>query len=250
MSSTLVIQSHRTPLPSPWIQTCVNSVQQWAELRGYDYTFMGDELFDRVPPDLRRKTEVQPVVATDVARLLVMREALAEGRQTVIWCDADFLVFAPDRFVPIEADVVLGREVWVQRNRRGLRTYVKVHNAFMLYRQGNSFLDYYIHAAMQIVSQHEGPMVAQLVGPKLLLALHNMAPFPVQEDAAMLSPVVATELLDGQPGEALDLFVKDSACEPVGINICSSVVERGLMSDDQAAAVIEYLLAGGGFGVS
>ena len=49
LNKTLVIQSHRMPLPAPWMQRCLDSVRTWAEARGFDYRFLDDELFDLVP---------------------------------------------------------------------------------------------------------------------------------------------------------------------------------------------------------
>ena len=52
MPGTLVIQSHCSPLPWPWIGRCLESVRDWSATHGYTYRFMGDELFERVPADL------------------------------------------------------------------------------------------------------------------------------------------------------------------------------------------------------
>ncbi|MDH5408784.1 MAG: hypothetical protein OEY00_09255, partial [Gammaproteobacteria bacterium] len=50
--SRLVLQSHRSPLPYPWIDSCLSSVRQWAESHQYDYRYLGDELFDLIPDEL------------------------------------------------------------------------------------------------------------------------------------------------------------------------------------------------------
>jgi hypothetical protein len=50
--------------------------------------------------------------------------------------------------------------------------YVKVHNAFMMFRQGNHFPDFYTDAAERLLDLNQGAMPAQFIGPKLLTALH------------------------------------------------------------------------------
>ena len=119
MGSTLVIQSHRSPLPWPWIARCLDSVRLWCEMNGYEYRFMGDELFDCLPATLLEKTQHQRVIATDLARLLTLQNALESGYETVVWIDADFLVFNPSAFSIPDETCALGREVWVQHDKQG-----------------------------------------------------------------------------------------------------------------------------------
>ena len=241
MSDTLLIQSHRTPLPSAWIERCLTSVRDWARQSDFEYRFMGDEIFAMLSAEVRKKVLSQPVVAADLARLLALRAALDEGYDTTIWCDADFLVFAPDQLdLPAET-YALGREVWVSDHRGTPRAYVKVHNAFLMFRQGNPFLDFYIHAAERMVARHEGPMAPQFIGPKFLSVIHNIVGCPVAEQAAMLSPQVIRDLLVGG-GPALSLFHSHSSSEPAAANLCASLAASGEISDHDIDAVITLLL--------
>ena len=239
-SDTLVLQSHRRPVPAPWFVRCLDSVGEWAESSGFAYRFEGDLLFERLPADLRERTAAQPVVAADLARLEGLAAALQEGYRRVVWMDADTLVIDPRRLVLPEVDYALGREVWIQSDSRGrLRAYMKVHNAFLLIASGNPFLDFYRHAAARVVRAHGGAMVPQLVGPKLLTALHNLVSFPVVERAGVLPPAVARDLLAGG-GPALALFRDRSSEPPAALNLCASLVESEL-SEAEVAAVIELL---------
>ena len=148
MSSTLVIQSHRSPLPYHWLAHCVESVRHWCEINEYEYQFINDELFDSVPEDLREKLQSQKVIASDLARLHVLEEALSKGYGSVVWLDADFLIFDPEHFVLPDEDYAVGREVWVQDDGQGkLKVYRKVHNALLMFRQENSFLNFYRETA-------------------------------------------------------------------------------------------------------
>lgn len=220
---TLVLQSHRQPLPAPWLQPCLDSVRSWARGCGFGYRFIDDALFDFVPGDLRDKLRHRPVIAADLARLGLLSAALDDGFGTVIWMDADTLVFDPAALVLPDADYALGREVWIQPQQGRLRDYVKVHNAFLMFRAGNPFLAFYRHAAERIVRAHEGPMAPQLVGPKLLTALHNLIDAPVAERAGMLSPTVARDLLAGG-GPALERFRIRSPEPAAAVNLCGSLV--------------------------
>lgn len=233
---TLVLQSHRRPLPGRWLERCLASVQDWAAQQGYHYRFEDDTLLARLPADLRERTRRQPVIATDLARLAALQAALDEGFDPVVWLDADTLVLCPAALRLPEEPYALGREVWVQVRDGRLRTYVKVHNAFLMFRRGNPFLDFYRHAAERIVRAHQGTMVPQLVGPKLLSALHNLIGCPVVEEAAMLSPAVAADVLAGG-GPALEVFRRRSPAEPAAVNLCGSLVGRDTDEAQQEALI-------------
>ncbi len=238
--STLVIQSHRLPLPAHWYRPCLDSVRSWAEKFDFAYRFLGDELFDPVPEDIRQRTSERTVVVTDLARLFALREGLREGFTTVVWCDADVLVFAPERLILPDEAYALGREVWVQGPPDRLRAHLKVHNAFLVFRLGNSFLEFYLDTAQRLIRAHEGSMVPQFVGPKLLTAIHNVIGCPVIETAAMLSPAVAKDLLSGG-GPALELFQRRNTAVPAAVNFCGSLVTLGELTNEEISDLVDLL---------
>jgi len=245
MPATLVIQSHCQPLPLEWLQPCIDSVRNWALLNQFDYRFVGDEIFELVAPALLKKTREQIVIATDLARLRMLQRGLAEGYDCVIWCDADFLIFKPAQFVLPVAEYALGREVWVQHDQMSrLRAYKKVHNAFLMFRRGNSFLDFYADTAERLLGLNQGSMPPQFIGPKLLTALHNIAQCPVMEVAGMPSPLVMRDLIAGQ-GAALELFREKSPAALAGANLSSSLTDRAGFSDVEMETVINHLLTQG-----
>ena len=245
MSSTLIIQSHRDPLPFDWLQRCLDSVSGWARVKGYDYRFIGDEIFASLSRDLLDKTRRQRVIASDLARLISLQQGLLEGYDCVVWCDADFLIFDPDSFELPQVDYALGREVWIQHDQQQrLRAYVKVHNAFLMFRRGNVFLDFYRDTAERLLSLNQGSMPAQFIGPKWLTALHNIALCPVMESAGMLSPMVMRDCIAGQ-GDALRLFQQKSLVTPTGVNLSSSLIESEGLTDADMNSLIEILLARG-----
>ncbi len=244
-ATTLVIQSHREPLPRAWLRRCLDSVQDWAGHNRYEYRFIGDELFTPLDAELLEKTHTQRVIASDLARLVSLQSGLDEGFGRVVWCDADFLIFDPARFLLADDDFSVGREVWVQHDeRQRLRSYVKVHNALLMFRRDNHFLDFYRSSAERLLRLNQGTMPPQFIGPKLLTALHNIVQCPVMESAAMLSPLVIRDCISGQ-GEALNLFLKKSSVVPAGANLSSSLTEREGLGDDDMNRLIDLLLTEG-----
>jgi len=214
-------------------------------MNAYEYRFMEDELFDPVPGSLLEKTRRQPVIATDLARLLNLQDALNRGYKTVIWMDADFLIFNPSGFSLPDEPCAVGREVWVQQDGHGrLKAYKKIHNAFLMFVKGNSFLDFYADTAKRLLTQNQGPMPPQFIGPKLLTALHNVARLPVLETAGMLSPLVIKDILDGE-GPALDLFMKHSPQAIAAANLCVSSCEKGEVTEEEMESLIAALNQGG-----
>jgi len=213
-------------------------------LNDYEYQFFGDELFDCLPAGLFEKTRNQKVIASDLARLLVLKGALNRGYETVIWLDADFLIFNPAEFVLPDQPYAVGREVWVQNDRHGkLRVFKKVHNAFLMFRQGNHFLDFYSETAERLLLLNQGAMPPQFIGPKLLTAIHNVAILPVMESAGMLSPAVIKGIL-GREGQALDLFVNNSPVLITAANLCTSSCDKDEVSEMEMQQLIKLLSSG------
>ncbi|MFA9419619.1 MAG: hypothetical protein ACERLB_05675 [Gammaproteobacteria bacterium] len=245
MMHTLVLQSHRQPLPYPWLESCLESVSRWSENNNYDYRFIGDELFESISPSLLEKTTKQKVIATDLARLHMLQDGLRQGYATVIWCDADLLIFNPAEFVIPGSSYALGREVWIQSDTNNrFRAYSKVHNAFLMFRAGNNFLDFYAETAEKLLNLNSGTMPPQFIGPKLLTALHNIALCPVMETAGMLSPLVIRDLIRGQ-GAALDLFRRESPVPICAANLSSSLTGQEGISDADMGKLIEVLMEKG-----
>lgn len=244
MPNPLVLQSHKKPLPHQWLARCMDSVKSWAQINQFEYQYIGDELFDFVPAPLLDKTKHQKVIATDLARLKALQDYLTKGFDTVVWCDADFLVFVPEKFILPNELYAIGREVWVQEDKTDsnkLVAFVKVHNAFMMYKKGNSFLDFYTNTAERLLTQNNGCMPAQFIGPKLLTAIHNVAQCPVLETAGMLSPLVVKDIANGSD-VALDLFKQKSPQNILAANLCGSSYERREVNQEEIEKCINVLL--------
>lgn len=244
---TVVLQSHRQPLPYDWLHPCIDSVKRWAEVNGFEYQWLGDELFDELTSTQRKHTHRQRVVASDLARLHKVARALADGARRVVWVDADTLVINSGALNLSERGCAVGREIWIQPSSTldgTPKVYAKVHNAFMVFCEGDSFLPFYIDAASRLLERHEGPYVDQFIGPKLLTALHNLVQFPVIENAGVLSPSVIANLNHGG-GEYLDAFCRRLQRIPASLNLCASSVRSGELSDQSMHDVIDLLSSKG-----
>ena len=149
LSPIIVLQSQNPARLDGWQGRCCATVEAWARRRGYEYRRCGDELFDRCPAFLRERHGAQPVVLSDLARLLWLREVLDEGFGHAIWCDADLLLFRD--FEPVIAGDRFGRECWVQRDARRLRSYRKIHNAWLQFSRGSATLAFYIDRAAALI---------------------------------------------------------------------------------------------------
>ena len=264
--ATLIIQSHRIPLPFDWLGRCMDSVRQWCDLNACEYRFFDDSLFDFLSEEIRAKYAGRQVVLTDLARLKAIRAMLDEGYDRVVWLDADMLVFRPQELLLPTADqlpegYMLGREVWVQaktgspgtgslgkKSPRKLLVHKKVHNAFLLFDRQNSFLGFYLEHAERMLMTAQPTVPAQFIGPKLLTALHNIVQCPVMESVGMLSPEVIEDLLSqgqmsqGQKTCALNLMLKRSAAPLVAANLCGSSVNSGAISNEQMNLLCTILL--------
>ena len=249
MSKTLVIQSYRTGNISGWIERCLETVWTWTSLRGWHYKFFGDEIFERVPAWYRMRANGSVPIITDLGRLVLIREALDSGVQTAYWIDADIMVFDPNNFiVDVDAEYAFSRELWVQSGVRGLKVYRNVHNAFCMFRQGNPFLDFYIHSCLAIMERVEGGVPNQIVGTKLLTAMHNIIGFPIIEQVGMISPLVLYDLSEGG-GPALERLLTESVCPLTAVNLCSSLVGKKIdgvnIDDELMTRTVEFLFKAG-----
>lgn len=220
--TTLVIQSAPPGLPA-WQERCLASVAAWAAHHGFAYRLCGDELFALLPAWARRKTAGRPQVAADIARLLWARAVLAAGWRRVAWVDADVLVFDPARLALPETSAAFGREIWVQYDRRGrLRAYRNVHNAICAFHQDDTTLPFYADKACDVLARLTTIPANQILGPKLLTALHGIVGLDLIPEAGMLSPPVMADLLAGG-GPALAKQRAHQPATPAAVNLAASL---------------------------
>ncbi len=221
--STIVYQSTSDDGYPAWMERCVASVRGWADARGYAYHRFGDDAFELAPSWCLDKAAGRSPMVMDLVRLLLARDLLGDFAR-VVWLDADVLIFRPDALLlPDDVSFAFGREVWVQPDAQGrLKTFRNVHNAICLFTVGNPMLDFYIHAATEILRRLDGGGTPQLIGPKLLTALHNIVGFPLIDAVGGFSPAVLRAVADGG-GPALDLLLRETPAPLAAANLCASL---------------------------
>lgn len=196
-----IIQSFREHDVPSWIQTCLASVRDWADYHDYGYEFVGDALLDRVPVWYREKAGDKIPVVTDLARLLWAQSCLDRDEADIlVWLDADTYILAPEELtVDMCGDnCVLGREYWLQRDKKGKpRLYNNVHNAYCAFKKGSPVLPFLIYTVERLMTKVDGNFIApQFVGPKLLTSLHNTVGFSIDPRFGAISPMLAKALVE------------------------------------------------------
>lgn len=238
---TLVIQSLRTGAAPAWIDACLDSVAAWCQHSGFERRLLGDELFDCVPLWYLDKTGPGPVAA-DYARLVLLRQALEEeGYDRAAWLDADVFVLDAGFDIACTGSCAFGREVWVQEDNGRLKARSNVHNAVCVFRRGCVVLPFLAETVASIIRRADPAHIApQMVGPKLLGALHSLYDFELLPAAGAISPAVARDLASGG-GPALDLLLAGSPAPLAAVNLCASLMDEAIA--DRVIAGLHLLLA-------
>lgn len=236
------------PAQQPLWQThCLASVRQWCTQHGYNYQFLGDELFDLVPQSLRLKLAGRNPIIADLARLSLLKDHLDSTGGTALWLDADTLVVDATWQPDVTASVCFGEEYWLDRDNRGrLKVFNQPHNAFMLFSQGNAVLPFLHQVAYSIIERVDPTAISpQMIGPKLLKALHSLAQFSLCPQAGALSPCLAHDLVQGG-GSAIEAFRVADRPTPCLWNLCGSLApennhEQHLLELTKAPALFALL---------
>lgn len=227
-----VIQSYRLEGGADWVYACMHSVRSWAESKGFNYrVYHDEEVLAVLPGGALDKIGERWAILTDYARL-AFSEAVLDEDEEVLWVDADVFLHAPKRMrIPEDTLFSFGAEMWVDEDLRVRRG---IHNAYAYFKRGNPFLVFYRYACERLISEFSGTqMVPQFLGPKLLKHYDNLLNLPKVETIVMLSPTVATALLEN---DASVISLQRDLPQAAGVNLCNS-----LISEKQAEMVIEKL---------
>jgi len=202
------VQSSPASVPD-WVERCMASVRAWAPA----YEHVDDAFLDLAPGWVHDASAGSLLPVTDVARLVLLQQRLAEGWARVVWLDADVLVVDGAHIdVDIDADVAVCVERWVTgAPGGGLQAVPMVNNAALSVRDVDALLD----ATLDRV--RAGDVQARSLGPDLLTAMHRRCPFGEVRGVSVASPHVVR----GVAG-AWELLVS-SLPWPVGaLNLCWS----------------------------
>ena len=179
------------------------SVAGWSQQQGYHYHCIGDKLFDWVTLGLRAKLQDRKPILADLARLRWIESELAVRGGLVVWIDADTLVVDPTWHIPDWTHTFFGEECWVQPTAAGSwRAFQSPHNAFMGFTAASPVLGFLAYLSESIIKRADAAHIApQMVGPKLLKALNNLAQFTLVPEAGAVSPELLAEWV-GEAGPA------------------------------------------------
>jgi hypothetical protein len=223
MTPITILQSAADARPD-WVSRCMASVVDWSQQHGYRYHCTGDELFDWVTPELGAKLRDRTSILADLARLRWIEAELSARGGLVVWIDADTLVVDPSWRVPDSEHTFFGEECWVQPTaERSWRAYQSPHNAFMGFTAASPVLGFLSYLSESIIERADAAHIApQMVGPKLLKALNNLAQFTLVPEAGAVSPELLTEWV-GDAGPATACYEKANRPALALVNLCSSL---------------------------
>jgi hypothetical protein len=253
VAQSILIQSY-APGPQPaWQQRCIDSVRDWARRAGWEYRYVDDRLFEVVPQWYRERCAGQKLPVTDLGRLLLLREALAEpGCAEAAWIDADVLVFAPGLDPRCAEGFGFARECWLSRGAGGrMRAFQRVNNSLLYMRRDAPVLASYIALCERVIAETPPQDIRHdSAGTALLTRMAKEAALPLIPGAALLSPLLVAALADG----GSELLRRYAALLPgplVCANLCASMVGRemhGTVLDEPAMerAVAALLASRGG----
>ena len=238
MTPITILQSAADARPN-WVSRCMKSVADWSQQQGYNYHCIGDELFDWVTPDLRAKLQNRTPILADLARLRWIESELAARGGLVVWIDADTVVVDPTWRIPDSTHTFFGEECWVQSTTEGTwRAYQSPHNAFMGFTAASPVLGFLAYLSESIIERADAAHIApQMVGPKLLKALNNLAQFTLVPEAGAVSPELLAEWVGGA-GPAVACYEQAARVPLALVNLCSSLTHR-----EEAVQRVEQFLA-------
>ena len=237
MAPITILQSAADARPD-WVSRCMRSVADWSQQQGYDYHYIGDALFDWVTPALRAKLQDRTPILADLARLRWIESELAARGGLVAWIDADTLVVDPTWRIPDSTHTFFGEECWVQSTEEGAwRAYQSPHNAFMGFTAASPVLGFLAYLSESIIERADAAHIApQMVGPKLLKALNNLAQFTLVPEAGAVSPELLAEWV-GEAGPATACYEQAARGPLALVNLCSS-----LANSEEAVQQVEHFL--------
>ena len=235
MTPVTILQSAAAVRPD-WVNRCMTSVADWSQRQGYHYQCIGDELFDWVTPELRAKLQQRTPILADLARLRWIESELALRGGRVVWIDADTLVVDAAWRVPDSAHTFFGEECSVQLTTAGAwRAYQSPHNAFMGFTAASPVLGFLAYLSESIIARADAAHIApQMVGPKLLKVLNNLAQFTLVPEAGAVSPALLTEWV-GDAGPATACYEQATRPPLALVNLCSSLTlsEEAMLRAEQ-----------------
>lgn len=238
---TIVYQSYYGDETPIWLQKCMQTAKDWAQLKGFDYQ-REDNLFDYVPDWYRDKAQGKISLIADLARLNMAKKFLAQGYEQSIWIDADVVIFAPDKLTfDTTENCLLCREFWLgtkKDNNSGEETLScqeKVTNSILFFTKDNSFLDFYIYACQSIMKNQTDQFSHLAVSTEFLSELYQVVELPLLYHMGLFSPLLMQGLVE-EKAEIIQFYAKSLRSPIYAANLCFSFrnkVCRGVLMTDK-----------------
>jgi hypothetical protein len=225
-AKTIVYQSYRSTNVPAWIELCLQTVRAWASANSFDYRFIDDQLFDYAPPWFREKAQNQICPVSDLARLIVAKELLAQGYDFTVWVDADMVVFEPERLaVNIKKDFAFCQEIWLSPDASGQAVcHYRVNNSITVFARNNVHLDFFIDSCQRI-ARHK-PQLGKLdIGTAFLTQLSHILPFPLLTNVGMFSPAIMADIAGGRE-QYLKNYAQRISAPLACANLCASLLDN------------------------
>lgn len=245
---TIVYQSYRTYDVPAWISTCMQTVKDWAMLKGFDYQMIDDKLFDYVPDWYKEKAQGQIQPISDLARLELAKEFLLKGYERTVWIDADILIFQPEKLnINTTEEYLFCQEAWIELESGStvesgkIVCSSKVHNALTVFTQNNKFLDFYIYVCKQIVKNNQGRLSSIEVSTRFLTNLHQFFPLPLFTNMGLFSPINMYAIAS-EKNYYTQEYVKLLGSPVYAANLCSSFRNKNYQGIDMNDKLYEIVI--------
>jgi len=233
----------------------MQSVREWAAARGYAYEFVDDALFDFLPAHIRNNAQAPLLPKTDIARLGLLNDRLAQHYERAVWLDADILVFDPEAFtLPEACGAMFCHEIWTSRNRNDEGALVhqrRINNALMIFERAHPLLNFLRYASVELY-EHGDPaaMSPAALGTTLLSKLGRILPLRLHPQVACLNPILLNAAYYGNRPEWLHAHAQQHGYRFCAANLCrsmqvatSSSRSPSALNEDQMQALVERLIA-------
>jgi hypothetical protein len=255
-STTLVVQTFRTERVPTWIRRCLDSVEGWAKLRGYDYRLADDGVFSLCGADYLARVGPNLRSITNLARLEMVKQAFSDGYDRAVWLDADVQVFDPASFtIDSVRRYAFARETWISPiEPRTWRASGSVNNCCFVCIRGEPDLDFLI-AATRHVAMHREIQSNFQVGGDLIKGLQRSLDYEVVDSVGMFSPYIvralarkriallrAQALYHGSPVHAANLCASFNYAQIVGETHALEAMDR--LESTRGAVLNQWLSEG------
>ena len=151
------------------------------------------------------------------------------------------LIFDPDKLLLMTTEeYAFCLEIWMDPGKDGVLGMTRaVNNSVSIFTRGNSFLDFYIHACLQIVG-NQGTLDTTSVGTKFLTALRNLYLYPLIEEVGTFSPPIMHAIVSAGP--ALSIYRSALPGPIFAANLCGSLRTRELYGLAMTESVYEKVI--------